>query len=215
MGLAIEVGCLAKYVGDGDDARADQFREDMTHINAKLEERDLSPHSEPQSFDNELAMRASLTSFPYSWLHYLRRFAAHAIRDPKWVPYPIQPGEDPAADPVLHQMYRQMRSHLLCHSDREGYYIPVDFGPLILDPSHEMRGGVVGSSQQLRQELISICNPLEIELNDQGELDDQAASRLSTQRPNETPFAIERLVWLALYEAATVSIEEDTAIVFC
>lgn len=188
---------------------------DFERINAVLLERGLPEHSEPESFDGqELVSRASLTSFPYSWLHRLRRFAAHVMRDPKWVPYPVQPGEDPAQDLVLYEMYQNMSSHLLCHSDSEGYYLPVEFEELILDPEHEISGGVVGSSVRLREELLELSGPLEIEVDEAGNLDDDVAGSVSKQRPNQVPFAIERLVWLALYEAARLSIEYDTAVVF-
>ncbi len=214
MGLAIGVGMRAEFeCGDGE--KAGRMRADMASINTILKERGLPVHDEPESLDESLDIRASVMSFPYSWLHYLRRFAAHIMRDPKWVPYPIEPGEDPAEDAVLVQMYQRLSSHLLCHSDSEGYYVPVDFEELILDPEHEISGGVVGSSQQLQRELLSLCDPLEIEVDDEGQLSDDVADELSKQRPTAAPFAIERLVWLALYEAARVSIEKKTAIVFC
>lgn len=212
MGLAIGVGMLAELHTKNDD-KVDEIRRDLAYINDVLRQRDLPIHDEPESFDKPLELRASVTSFPYSWLHNLRRLAAHVMRDPKWIPYPLEPGEDPAEDPVLHQMYRRMDSHLLCHSDREGYYVPVDFEDLILDPDHEIRGGVLGSSYRLRDELISIADALEIEL-DGASLSDDVAEKVSKQRPTEVPFAIERLVWLALFEAARVSIEKGTAVVF-
>ena len=214
MGLVIQVGVLASSIDRGDRLEVQIFRGDMELINARLSEQGLAVHEEPESLD-EVTLRASMTSFPYSWLHYLRRFAAHVMRDPQWVPYPIQPGEDPAKDPVLHQMYRRMDSHLLCHSDREGYYVPVEFDDLILDEDHDIRGGVVGSSHRLREELLTLCSPLEIDVDQQGVLSDEEARKVSVQRPNEVPFARERLVWMALFEAARVSIEKRTAIVFC
>lgn len=213
MGLAIGVGLLAERVQKDGDV-TERIERDLEYINTVLVERGMPTHEEPRSFDEPLKMRASLMSFPYSWLHYLRRFAAHVMRDPKWVPYPIEPGEDPAEDPVLHQMYRNLSSHLLCHSDSEGYYLPIDFEDLILDPEHDIRGGVVGSSHRLREELLSIVDPLEIEVDDEGNISDEVAEYLAMQRPTGVPFAVERLVWLALFEAARLSIERNTAIVF-
>lgn len=213
MGIAVGVGMLAEYQGSQPE-QARQMRHDLHDINAELRQRDLPEHQEPEQFDEPLRMRASVTSFPYSWLHYLRRFAAHVMRDPKWVPYPVEPGEDPANDPVLRQMYRQMSSHLLCHSDREGYYLPVDFQELILDPDHQIRGAVVGSSYRLREELAQITDQLEIELTDNLRLSDDVADAISRQRPAEVPFAAERLVWLALWEAARLSIDHNSAVVF-
>ncbi len=213
MGLAIGVGMLAEFAATNPET-AKRIREELEVINQRLREAGLPRHGEPESFDEELSSRASLTSFPYSWLHYLRRFAAHVMRDPRWVPYPIEPGEDPADDPVLRQMYRALSSHLLCHSDSEGYYLPVDFEELLLDPDHKIRGGVVGSSYRLREELVGLADPLEIPVDGKGHLTDEVARQISTQRPSGAPFAVERLVWLALYEAARLSIEHDTAILF-
>lgn len=212
MGLAIGVGMLAQN-RDDDPERADRMRRDLALINDVLAERGLAVHDEPDQFDEPLETRASVTSFPYSWLHHLRRFAAHVLRDPRWVPYPVEPGEDPAEDPVLRQMYSRMSSHLLCHSDSEGYYVPVDFDDLIVDEDHQITGGVVGSSFRLREELLELTEQLEIEVED-GRLTDDVADEVSKQRPTSVPFAIERLVWLALWEAARLSAEHRTAIVF-
>lgn len=203
-------------LGDGSDAdpeMVERMRRDFDEINRRLDDRGLPGHREPTSFDEPLETRASVTSFPYSWLHYLRRFAAHVMRDPKWVPYPVEPGEDPARDPVLRQMYRRMSSHLLCHSDSEGYYLPVDFEELITDPDHQISGGIVGSSYRLRDELLGLTEQLEIDVED-GRLADEVADEVSKQRPTSVPFAVERLVWLALFEAARLSIDHQTAIVF-
>lgn len=214
MGLAIGVGMLARAIRtDNDSKRADQIRRELNFINDALRQRGLETHQEPESFASSPTLRATVTSFPYSWLHNLRRFAAHVMRDPKWIPYPLEPGEDPAEDPVLHQMYHRLESHLLCHSDREGYYLPIDFDELLLDPDHGIRGGVLGSSYRLRDELTSIAGALEIEMEGNS-LSDEVAGALSKQRPTEVPFAVERLVWLALFEAARESIEKQTAIVF-
>lgn len=213
MGLAIDVGLLARSEGSNDEKKT-QLINDLNHINEVLTQAGLPAHSEPTSFDEFPPSRASLASFPYSWLHNLRRFASHVMRDPKWVPSPLEPGEDPATDPVLHQLYRELSSHLLCHSDSEGYYLPIDFEKPFLDPAHNIRGGTLGSSVRLREELLLLVDPLEIEVDNAGDLSDEVAARVAAQRPTGAPFAIERLVWLTLYEAARISIEKKTAIVF-
>ncbi len=213
MGLAIGVGMLAEYDRTDPDA-ARRMNRDLDEINAILDERDLPRHHEPETFDEPPTIRASMSSFPYSWLHYLRRFAAHAMRDPKWVPYPVEPGEDPADDPVLLQMYRQFSSHLLCHSDSQGYYLPIDFEDLLFDQQQKLPGDIVGSSHRLCDELLAVSDHLEIAVDECGGLTDEEVDLLARQRPSHVPFARERLVWLALFEAARASIEHDTAIVF-
>ena len=213
MGLAIGVGMLPQFE-ESDPKAVDRFQNDLKFINELLRQEDLPVHVEPERFADPLLSRATLSSFPYSWLHCLRRFGAHVIRDPKWIPSPLEPGEDPATDPVLREMYRHLKSHLLCHSDSEGYYLPIEFERPFLDPSHRLRGGTLGSSQRLREELLLLTDPLEIEVDEEGNLSDQIAGVVASQRPTGAPFAVERLVWLALYEAARLSIEEGTAIVF-
>ncbi len=206
MGLAVGVGLF------GDEKRDESRRGDLKAINEVLQDRGLPTHAGGPVVGTE-ASRATVNSFPYSWLHYLRRFAAHVMRDPRWVPFPIQPGEDPAEDPVLRQLYAEMKSHLLCHSDREGYYLPQDFEELLVERA-KLPGDVVGSSYQLRRELIEISEVLEIRLDDDGELSDEEAKRVGEQRPANYPFAIERLVWLSLFEASRLSVEQDRLVVF-
>ncbi|TXC75022.1 hypothetical protein FRC91_13080 [Bradymonadales bacterium TMQ1] len=217
MGLAIGVGALVLFEQDNPGA-AQAMRDDLAYINTVLEAEGLPTHQEPEAFEGiegeRPRPRSSLNSFPYSWLHYLRRFGAHIMRDPRWVPYPVEPGEDPADDRVLRQLYRQLRSHLLCHSDSEGYYLPIDFDEIYFDPKHKIRGGALGSSIRLREELLLLTDALEIEVDAEGNLDDDYAAELAAQRPAGQPFAIERLVWLSLYEAARLSIAHKTAITF-
>ncbi len=206
MGLAVGIGLF------GDEDKDDARQRDLAAINEALQARDLPTHEGGSIIDTEES-RATVNSFPYSWLHYLRRFAAHVLRDPKWVPFPIQPGEDPAEDPVVRQIYAEMESHLLCHSDSNGYYVPIDFQELIID-RERLPGKVLGSSYQLRRELIEISATLEIKLDDHHRLSDEEARRVGEQRPANYPFAIERLVWLSLFEAARMSVEYDRVIVF-
>lgn len=212
MGLAIGVGMRAKWETE-DPVAAKRMKDDLLSINEQLLKQGLPVFEEPEALPSSLQTRASLVSFPYSWLHHLRRLAAHVMRDPKWIPYPVEPGEDPAEDIVLRQMYRGLSSHVLCHSDCEGYYLPLDFQEIIFDPTHKIRGGALGSSYRLIEELELLCDPLEISMRS-GALDDATAQWLADQRPTGAPFAIERLVWLALYEAARLSIAHRTAVVF-
>lgn len=218
MGLALGVGALVLFEQQ-DPGAAQKMREDLEYINTLLAAEGLPTHHEPEHFEGfaegeRPRTRASLNSFPYSWLHYLRRFGAHIMRDPRWVPYPVEPGEDPADDRVLRQLYRQLRSHLLCHSDSEGYYLPIDFNEIFFDPKHKIRGGALGSSIRLREELLLLTDALEIEVDAEGNLEDEYTKELAAQRPTGAPFAIERLVWLSLYEASRLSIEYKTAITF-
>ena len=101
-------------------------------------------------------------------------------------------------------------SHLLCHSDAEGYYVPIDFADIIVDD--EIPGGMIGSSQRLFAELVAVAPAIGIEL-DGTVLSDKVAAALADDN-DSVPYATERLVWLTLFEQARVSIANGTLIVF-
>jgi hypothetical protein len=72
-----------------------------------------------------------------------------------------------------------------------------------------------GSSQRLLSELIEVAPALGIKLDRRGELADDEATRISElAEAEQTPYYRELLSWMALYEAARLSIQHRTAIVF-
>ncbi|MEZ6057044.1 MAG: hypothetical protein R3C01_10100 [Planctomycetaceae bacterium] len=86
MGLAIEVG------GFGDE---DFLVEQLGQANQVLRELGLPEHVEAMdSADPELS-RAEMDSFPYSFLHHLRRLYARCVASPEWKPTPTPDDEDP------------------------------------------------------------------------------------------------------------------------
>ena len=127
MGLAIAVGSLAGNISHSRYSEdAEVVRRDLAIINEHLRKEGLPEHKEPEELPS-LHSRADLRSFPYPFLHYLRRVYARAKREADWVLVPVPEGEDPSKDKAVdHEMY-MLDSHLLCHSDCEGYYVPMDF----------------------------------------------------------------------------------------
>lgn len=109
----------------------------------------------------------------------------------------------------------QMRSHLIVHSDAEGFYLPIDFAEPLFDrtDTHQLPGGILGSSQRLLDELRSIAPWLGITLDPSGGLDDAAADRLLRVADGD-PWWPEKAIWLHLFEAARLSVELRTAVVF-
>ncbi len=83
MGLAVEVSALV-YLLEEDEEAAEFVQADFDNLNAILEQNNLPPHREPTSLP-ELQSRAGVTSFPYTGLHYLRRFYARFLDDPNWL----------------------------------------------------------------------------------------------------------------------------------
>lgn len=212
MGLAISVGALAE-LQEEDPEGAQWLQDAIGQANALLQQAGLPLHVEPASLP-QLDTRAMADSFPYSCLHYLRRAYAHAALDGQWRATPLAEGEDPTDDPVLDEAQDMFDSHLICHSDCEGFYFPIVFDDVIFaDDDHPLPGGMLGSSYKLREELATVAPALGIFLLGD-ELGDEEAERINTRIDAEDGLQRELLAWLAAYEACRLSIAHKTAIVF-
>jgi hypothetical protein len=127
---------------------------------------------------------------------------------------PVVAGEDPTRDPAVEEAASLFDTHLLCHSDCEGFYVPVDFGDVIFDNDDRgLAGAMLGSSVRLMAELVEVAPAIGIRISGSALADAEAAAIVADDQ-GATPFYRERLVWLALYEAARCSIANDTMIVF-
>ena len=211
MGLSISVGRLAEHLKK-DAKDAEWIKKQLQQLNNLLSEDGLPAHVEPENLP-QLNNRAKHSGYPYSFLHYLRRFAAHVSANPQWQPVPFPEHEDPAEDAVVADESSNFASHLLCHSDCEGFYVPIDFPEPLFDQSEEVAGGIVGSSQALLRELIDIAAPLGISLVGKELTDAEVARVLSRIEAGEF-FTKERIAWLSLFEAARLSVEHSTVISF-
>lgn len=228
MGLAVCVGMLAELLED-DPESAEGFEEELAEVNRVLAAAGLPPHTEPRG-PLELDSRASIDGFPYSFVHYLRRAYAHRVLSPDWVATPLADDVDPTADPKIQALLDGCESHLLCHSDAEGFYVPVDFDEVLFDGDGGdeegaegdadieepagLPGGMLGSSQRLLEELVFVAPALGIRLDD-GRLSDEEAERIDALIDEDDGLYREYVSWLLLYESARLSIEHRTAIVFC
>jgi hypothetical protein len=224
MGLCVTVGILADLL-ETDPESAELVRADFDIINTILRQHGLPDHQEPTTLPM-LQDRSGVTGFPYSFLHYLRRFYARWLdqrQQPfvrrfyaRWisksaqVPPPVHEGEKPALDPVLEKV-ASPRHHLLWHSDCEGYYVPIDFPRVLGD--QRIDGSGIGSSVRLLEELVLVAAPLGIMLHNR-QLSDTDANVIAEEEDKSGPYWIERLVWLTLFEAARLSIEHRAAIHF-
>ncbi|VEP13175.1 conserved hypothetical protein [Hyella patelloides LEGE 07179] len=229
MGLAVAVGRLAD-LNVHDPEGAEWLRESLSKVNEVLAEKGLPQHKEPEQLPS-MQSRTAIATYSYSFLHHLRRFYARATNAPDWIPTPTPEGEDPAQDPVLDEEMYMMSSHLLCHSDCEGFYLPIKFDEVIVDREGwrgdlaisnrgvdeknqgRVFGGLLGSSYRLMDKLLSITPKLGIEL-DRGRLTDAQAQRIDEDSQSNKGLWIEKTVWLSLFEAARLSIEFKTAICF-
>jgi hypothetical protein len=213
MGLAVEVGMLAD-LKEHDEEGAQWLRDALADINAVFGEHKLPLHIEPEQLP-PMNDRSIIGSFPYSFLHYLRRAYARWKQDPGSPIVPCSPDEDPASDPAIDQESCMFDSHLLCHSDCEGFYVPIRFSKVLIDDTNQDRiaGGLLGSSYKLMEELQSMAEYLAIQV-DAGELSDAEAEKIRADVQAECDLWIERGVWLTLFEAARLSIQHKTAICF-
>jgi hypothetical protein len=209
MGLAIGVGHFSD-LQKNDAEGAAWFRESLEGLNTVLQEHQLPAHQESMH-PSQAESRAACDSFPYSFLHYLRRVYAHAKRDPAWRAEPLEVGQDPTEDEVLDEEMFMFESHLLNHSDAEGYYVPQDFEDVIYDDN--VPGGMTGSSQHLLRELIQAAPALNITLEN-GELSDAEAERINKVGESDVGLYRENTVWITLFETARLSIRYNTLIVF-
>lgn len=209
MGLAITVGMLQNVAGD--DEGVAHFRQAFDRLAAALARAGHPGWREPDAVRPR--RRPVVDSFPYSFLHYLRRAYVLVLRG-----RPVTPvaGRLSAADEQLIADESTMfDSHLLCHSDTEGYYVPLALGePLFLDRDERVAGGgMVGSSQALLAELRRVAPALGIALGPDGALSDAEATRLY-ETADDQPFSREWIVWLTLHEACLASLATGAAIVF-
>lgn len=212
MGLSITVGLLTDL--EDDPESLEHFKNVFSEMNDVLEEEGQPRHEEPASLP-ELDDRAAIRGFGYSSLHHLRRVFAYVEDDEDWKAEPVKDGEDPSEDPLVEEESEMLSSHLLCHSDCEGFYLPIDFDELIMDAEDDDRieGGLLGSSYRLKEELIQIAPSMGISLDGEN-LSDAEAKRINEVAESGEGLSTEYMVWIALFEAARLSIEHKTAIHF-
>lgn len=205
MGLSLTTFRLA-VLRSADPEAAEWFEGELALVNALLVQSGSPEHSEPEHV-GDVRPRRHRSSFPYRDLHHLwRAFARVRLGVPVT---PLHPGEDPSDDPAIDEVALPMQTHLLCHADNKGYYVPVDFEDVVFDEA--LPGGMMGSSLRLLDELIEVAPAIGVVLVD-GVLMDEEAARLADDA--DPCLCTERRVWLALYEGARVSIEGRTILVF-
>jgi hypothetical protein len=224
MGLSISVGLLA-FVREHDPEAFEPLREAFKEVNRVLAAHGLPPHIEPEFlpsiskrpellFDRWMRRGMWLSGMPYAWLHYLRRAVAFARQAPKDF-CPVQDGEDPSQDERIdRELFVMMDSHVICHSDGGGFYVPIDFPePLYDDRDDGVEGGIIGSSQRALQELVQAAPLLGIPVRD-GVLSDDDAKVIIQEKEGHHPFWIERYAWLYFFDRLRASILLRSAVVF-
>jgi hypothetical protein len=212
MSLAISVGVLA--CGPEADPEAVAYdRKNFRHINRVLAANGLPLHHEPESLP-PFKYRGQIISFPYAWTPYLLRAVAYGMRAPNEF-RPVRAGESPAKDRRLDaEQCTFAESHLICHSQTEGYFVPIDFEDVLVDKRKDgLTGRLLGSSQRALEELVKTAPLLGIALKGR-KLSDRAARAIAKEPDESHPCWIERKVWFSMFEAFRDSVEHKCAIVY-
>ncbi|GAB2506198.1 hypothetical protein GCM10027167_03130 [Nocardia heshunensis] len=185
-------------------------------INKLLTENGLPAHQEPRVC-GPATEREHEACFSYGMLHHLRYAYAHAVTFPD-KPLPLDDSDcQPSGEEMIDDIAIHLDCHLIVHSDCEGYYVPIDFNEVLFTEEDEDGeypiGCMLGSSQRLLRELIYVAPYLDITLIDD-QLPDTALAAFSAPGHDERPYWSARLVWLALFEAARISLANNTLISF-
>ncbi|MGF1427035.1 hypothetical protein [Kitasatospora sp. LaBMicrA B282] len=213
MGLSITVGLLDSQARHDADGLA-YHRGAFARLSKALAVGGIDWH-EPEISDPP-AVAAVAAGFPYSFLTHLRRVFVLAGRGEPLTPAAETDDRQYERDcEKIQDEASVLASHLLCHADNSGYYVPVDFAaPLFLSPEAGVDGyGMVGSTQQLLAELARVAPSLGIDLAPDGTLSAATESALADFDP-DTPFAMERFTWYQLHRACRASLDGGQAIVF-
>lgn len=212
MGLAISTGMLADLLKN-DEEGAEWLEKNLKDLNNLLIKNNLPIHQEPREIINS-NYRGYCGSFPYSYLHYLRRALAYARQKPdKFKPAPAK--WEPSSDSLIdRELTVYLDSHIICHSDAAGFYVPLDFEyPLYSEKALPITGDIVGSTVRARQELIKVAPLLDIKLDGE-QLSDQEAEKLANEKDHTHAYWLERLVWFTFFEVVNESLINKSVIVF-
>lgn len=210
MGQSLSVGLLHDVVRHDAESR-DRHRRAFARLSGALRSEGISWH-EPEINDLPRAHGFS-GGFPYSYLTHLRRILVLTNRGETVTPALAVSRQQYDLDcEKIHDETSMLTSHLLCHADDAGYYVPVDFDdPLFLPAEANVEGaGMVGSSQRLLAELAGIASPIGVDPDDQ----DGLAATVETGLVTDQPFAAERFAWYQLFRSCRASITGGYAIVF-
>ncbi len=209
--IAFSVGAFA-YCQIHDPEGAAHLRKALASANRTLKANGFPRHVEPKELP-PIPERFDVGSLPHGWFDRLRRAVAYARNCPKKFK-PLRKGKDAAQDDWVVQELCSLESHLICHSDCDGLYVPVDFDdPLYSENKNDIAYLGLGSSLVGLRELVMVAPLLDIGL-EEGHLDDKLGRRICREKEGGHPFEIERKTWLAFFEVFTQSIEYKSAVVF-
>ncbi|NER00547.1 MAG: hypothetical protein F6K30_28270 [Cyanothece sp. SIO2G6] len=205
--MSLTIGILRGLSREFADKKINQTM--SSEINSVLEAHGLARYTEDfELCDKNLTLPEVVCS--YKDLHCLRYLSAKIIENDFCLEKISLKGKCKISPKLRNKIYRDKKSHLICHSDFDGYYIPVDFSEVIREPDTV---GWLGSSFQLCRELTEIAKSLNFELGEY--MPD--LKKLSNERGEElkeTTFRNQKWLLLCLYNIAKASIVHNSAIYF-
>lgn len=240
MGLVLVVGVMHEDYTD--EEGAEWLREDFDHLNTLLRAAGLPEHQEPRDLDGREPLEFEM--YGYSGLHYLRRYASllwagetptpvpqgadhtHGSRvDAYWQELSAAYGKAAEADrwPLVHQSSdgRPNFDHLLFHPDHSGFYLPVDFKPVVIapDPDDDQDQIYACSSVALGRECVRLAESLGLSLDMDPESEKlwfapENVGNLPPDAPRWQRFGIESFTCSRLYHACRASVETGAALAF-
>ncbi|MFE4975375.1 hypothetical protein ACFRAR_25130 [Kitasatospora sp. NPDC056651] len=214
MGLSISVGLLHDQARN-DAEGLDHHRAAFARLGRALAAEGIG-WREPESTDLPPAHVFS-GGFPYGYLTQLRRILVLVgLGEPVTPAREVSERQYDRDREKIQDETSMLASHLLCHSDSSGYYVPVGFeDPLFLPDEAEVEGaGIVGSSQRLLAELSEMASSIGIELDGEGVPSAAGEFGPAVDPATDGPFETERFAWWQLYRACVASIAGGHAIVF-
>ena len=185
----------------------------LTRANVMLASMGLPTHAEPADAPE---WKPSLArSLPVSALHRLRRVMAHQLLYPGQPVEPLDGDADARDDPAMTEAANRTDCHLISHSDREGFYLPLSFSQAVHDPTGTaVAGGWVGSSLRLAEELAEIAPLLGLEAPGPDGVAEHVIDRALRADDGARSFEAERRAWLLHAEAADMSMRHGLAIIY-
>jgi hypothetical protein len=174
-------------------------------INRMLVDAGLPPHEEPVTVPDDAQWRPA--DLPYTFWDRLQRLQAWANQRGE-LPPPLQDGADARHDSVIEDEIAMLDSHVVLHS-AEGFYVPAVFDEPMVDD--QLPGRILGSSQRLMQDLQRSGRILGITA-DGGRLPAAVIEEIHQADRSQHPYAPERSIWLAMYDAARRSIQHHALI---
>ncbi|MFJ1704761.1 hypothetical protein [Kitasatospora sp. NPDC088346] len=212
MGISLSVGILHSVAGS-DREGLRYHREAFTRLHEALAAQGID-WREPEPAESADAPR-HYAGFPARHLTHLRRsYVLHRWEEPVTPALTCDPAQYARDLRWIEDETSMLSSHLLCHSDTAGYYLPVDLDdPLFLPAGAGVDGGgIVGSSRRLLAELRSFAPAIGVRLDPDGTLGAEESARLAAHSPDD-PFQAEAFAWLHLHLACRASLASGHAVV--